>query len=468
MVQQSSPQLWNFKLAMNTLDIHSSFSDLHSSFHAGSQARTGKKQLLIAIWIYFLLILFDGALRKWFLPSLSNPILVLRDPIALWILIYASKKGFLKLNHYILLVVLIGFLAIYTAYFIGHGSLTVAIYGARIFLLHIPLIFVIQSVFDKTDIIKLARWTVLLCIPMIVLVVIQFYSPQTAWVNKSVGGEAGGGFSGALDYFRPPGTFSFTNGNTMYFNFAACFIIYFWFHAKEISRLVLLLSTFALLVCIPFSISRTLFFQLVITVLFAISSIMYKPKYLGGLILSIAGVLGLFVVLSFTPYFTNATAAFSSRFESANTIEGGLNGVFMDRFLGNLLGGLTSSSSQPFFGAGVGMGTNVGAMLLAGGKMFLIDEEEWGRIVGELGPILGLTIIFLRVQLAASIFFKSFSAMKKGLLLPWLLSSTGILMIAQGGWAQPTSLGFCVITTGLILASLKDSREGDNRSIAKT
>ena len=245
MVQQSSPQLWNFKQAMNTLDIHSYHSDLHSSFHAGSQARTGKKQLLTAIWIYFLLILFDGALRKWLLPSLSNPILVLRDPVALWILIYASKRGFLKLNHYILMVVLIGFLAIYTAYFIGHGSLTVAIYGARIFLLHIPLIFVIRSVFDKTDIIKLARWTVLLCIPMIVLIVIQFYSPQTAWVNKSVGGEAGGGFSGALDYFRPPGTFSFTNGNTMYFNFAACFIIYFWFHAKEISRPVLLLSTFA-------------------------------------------------------------------------------------------------------------------------------------------------------------------------------------------------------------------------------
>ena len=38
------------------------------------------------IWVYFLLLLFEGALRKWFLPSLSQGLLIVRDPIV--ILIY--------------------------------------------------------------------------------------------------------------------------------------------------------------------------------------------------------------------------------------------------------------------------------------------------------------------------------------------------------------------------------------------
>lgn len=427
-----------------------------------------RRQLIVAVWIYFLLVLFDGALRKWILPSLSTPILVLRDPIALWILIVAWKRRYLILNHYTVAIVAIGFLAIYTAYFSGHGSLAVAIYGARIFLLHIPLIFVIGNLFEKPDILAMARWTLLFSIPMIVIIIIQFYSPQTAWINKSVGGEAGGGFSGALNYFRPPGTFSFTNGNAMFFNFTACFVAYFWFNIKEISRPVLLLSSIAILLCIPFSISRTLFFQLVITALFVFFSALYKPKYIGGLILILGAAIGLFAILSFTPFFLNATAAFGARFETANNIEGGLNGVFMDRFLGNMLEGLSNPSGQPFFGKGIGLGTNVGSMLFTGGKEFLVDEEEWGRIVGELGAIFGLTVIFLRVQLATSLFIKSYKAMTKGILLPWLLSSAGLLSIAQGGWAQPTSLGFCVITTGLILASLRNKHLDKQHQVAAT
>ena len=39
--------------------------------------------LKIAIWLYLLLWIFEGALRKWILPSLATPLLVVRDPIAI-------------------------------------------------------------------------------------------------------------------------------------------------------------------------------------------------------------------------------------------------------------------------------------------------------------------------------------------------------------------------------------------------
>lgn len=415
-----------------------------------------KDRIVTAVWIYFLLVLFDGALRKWFLPSLSGPLLLLRDPLALWILIAAWRQGYIEYNQYTMSAAIIGFLAIYTAFFVGHGDLFVAIYGSRIFLLHFPLIFVIARVLNSDDILKLGRWTVFISIPMAMLIITQFYSPQTAWINKSVGGEAGGGFSGAMDFYRPPGTFSFTNGTALFFNFAACFVIYFWFHVKEISRMLLVAGSIAILLSVPFSISRTLLFQLTLSLSFAFIAILLNPKYTGGLILIIAAIFGALVILSFTPYFSTATAAFTSRFESANATEGGLDGVILDRFLGGLLHAIMLSPNQPFFGNGVGMGTNVGSMLLTGGRQFLISEGEWGRIIGEIGPIFGLAIVFLRFKLAISLLFLSLNKARHGIVLPWILSSVGALSIAHAGWAQPTSLGFCVIVTGLVLASLRN------------
>ncbi len=39
------------------------------------------------LWLYIFLLVVEGALRKWIVPQLSNPLLLVRDPIAL--LIYA-------------------------------------------------------------------------------------------------------------------------------------------------------------------------------------------------------------------------------------------------------------------------------------------------------------------------------------------------------------------------------------------
>ena len=39
-------------------------------------------------WLYFLLLIFEGALRKWIVPQLSAPLLLVRDPVALWIIVW--------------------------------------------------------------------------------------------------------------------------------------------------------------------------------------------------------------------------------------------------------------------------------------------------------------------------------------------------------------------------------------------
>jgi hypothetical protein len=352
-------------------------------------------------------------------------------------------------------MVLIGIVGIFTATLLGHGSIPVALYGARILLLHFPLMFVIGRIFTREDVVKMGRITLWISIPMIVLVILQFYSPQSAWVNRGVGGNMeGAGFSGTVDFFRPPGTFSFTSGNVLFFTFVASFIFYFLLNPKDINWISLIGATISLLISIPTSISRTLLFQVGIAFIFALSAVFRKPKYIKKLIPAGIGGVILLIGLSQTSFFQTAIGAFSSRFEVANEIEGGMEGVLIDRYLGGMIGAITESSELPFWGHGLGMGTNVGSMLLTGGTTFLISEGEWGRLIGELGILMGLASIFIRLSLCIKIALACYQKLVQGDILPWMLLSFGLLIIPQGQWAQPTSLGFSTLIGGLIIASL--------------
>lgn len=415
-----------------------------------------RQQIKKGIWMYFLLLIFEGALRKWFLTSLATPLLLVRDPLALWLLFKGIEHGILKINAYLVIIPLIGVIGIYSAFFIGHGNLFVALYGARILLLQIPLIFLIGQVFNRIDVLKIGNATLWIALPMTLIIALQFYSPQSAWINQGVGGDGkGAGFDGALNFFRPPGTFSFTNGTTLFYSFLAPFIVYFWVEPGTIRRLLLIGATACLLIAIPLSISRGLFFQVGITVVFTIIGIAFKPKYVKQLLMAFFAVIVLLVLVSNSRFFKTATNVFEVRLETANKQEGGMKNVLGGRFLGGMIGAVSESSSLPFFGYGLGMGTNVGSMLLKGNRSFLISEGEWGRVIGELGPLLGLLIILLRLNLCIQLTIKSFKKLIAGDLLPWLFLSFSILLTAQSGWAQPTSLGFCVIGAGLTLASFK-------------
>jgi len=413
------------------------------------------------IWIYFFFLIFEGALRKWFLPELADPLLVIRDPIAIWLIYMSWRRGLFQSNIYLNGIIIIGLVSLYTAIWAGHGNWVVALYGARIFLLHFPLIFIIGKVFSREDIFKMGKTTLYLSIPMAMLISMQFYSPQSAWVNRGLAGDLGGaGFSSNGDFFRPPGTFSFTLGTILFFSFVAPFVFYYLFNLKKVKTWLLIAAGGALLISIPFSISRTLFFSVGVTLAFAVFASLGKGgsfvKILAGMVI----VLVAFAFFSQTKFFNTATGAFTDRFTTANESEGGLvKGVIGDRFLGGLVTALENSGKQPFLGQGTGMGTNVGAQLLTGTRTFLIDEAEWGRLIGELGPLMGILAILFRVGFALKLAVLSFKRLKKGDLLPWLLLSFGFVPLIQGQWAQPTSLGFSVIIGGLILAALQHTEE---------
>ena len=191
-----------------------------------------KIQLLL--WSYFWLLIFEGALRKWVFPSLSNPLLVVRDPIA--ILAIFLGLPFLLRSRWALWVWafwLIGIISVFTALAFGHGDILTALFGARVFWFHLPLIFLFVAVFDCKDAMRFLKASAIITIPMTILAGLQFSLPQDHFVNLAPGGEGGVGFAGALGKFRPPGTFSFINGLADFYGLASVGVLAIFFVEKN-------------------------------------------------------------------------------------------------------------------------------------------------------------------------------------------------------------------------------------------
>ena len=411
-------------------------------------------KIKIGIWLYIFLLIFEGALRKWFLPFLATPLLVVRDPIAIWCIYTALKQNVLTRNLYLLVIIPVSIISIFTSVLFGHGSLLVALYGARALLIHFPFLFVLGKVFTRSDVIKVGKVMLLIAIPMTVLIALQFYSPQSAWVNRGVGGsEAGAGFSGIDGFFRPPGTFSFTNGVTLFYSLTGCFIFFFWLNPESINRLLLMAGTACLIFSIPLSVSRGLLLTLIVIGLFFVTGAARKPKYWSRIIIALFGLIFVFILLSQLSVFQKATEVLTHRFENANSAEGGVSGT-QNRYLVEFTEIFDKLDEVPFWGYGSGFLTNVGTLITSGKIISGISEGEISRIVFELGALLGFSVVLIRFSLVIELLRKSLKKLNAGDMLPWILFGFAVLQGPQANWAQPTSLGFSVLINGLVFASL--------------
>lgn len=406
-------------------------------------------------WVYFLLLIFEGGLRKWVVPALAGPLLVVRDPVAIYMVFLAIRAGVFPKNLFNWSFLMLTILTFILTFLAGHGNIIVAIYGLRIFVLHFPLIFIIGRVLDHDDMVKIGKAILIINILMTLLVAVQFYSPQSAWVNRGVGGEGdGSGFSGGGGFYRVPGTFSFTNGLSAFYGFTAPFIFYFWFSGKnQVSKYLLWASTFALLAAVPLSISRTVLFSIGITFIFSLFLVSQNKKTFGRMLGATIAVVMLLGILQQFTFFQTASGAFTDRFTSANKSEGGAEGVIGNRIIQYSLLSAFDWDIPPF-GYGLGAGTNVGAQLLTGGTMVEFSEGEWGRLTRESGMILGLFFIIVRLFLTLRLTSVAYKNFKQGNIMPWLILSFAFINIIQGPLSQPTTLGFIVLAAGFLIAAM--------------
>ncbi|WP_291153584.1 hypothetical protein [Flavobacterium sp. UBA7680] len=410
------------------------------------------KTLKIAIWLYFLLWVFEGALRKWILPSLATPLLIVRDPIAIFIIIRAFYLDVKFINGYVVLSAIFTLLGLAITLTFGHGNLFVGLYGARIMLIHFPLIFIIGAVFKKEDVLKMGRVMLATNILMTIIIYLQFTSPQTAYINTGLGGEGSAGFDGAMGYFRPSGTFSFTTGLSAYYILVSVFVFYFWLSKEACSKLLLISSTIALIIALPLTVSRTAVLGVLLVGFFAFAGSTTSVKSLIRLISTVLVIVVLFMVLQkTTSIFNLGTQVFMSRVDTAKGQEGG---SIVMRTISGFTEPITTLLKAPLFEGNLGMGTNAGAQLLTGQRKFLVSEGELNRVGGEQGLILGGGLVVLRLVLAFGLFFSSIKLPGNYKLLPLTFCGTALFLITQGQWAQPSMLGCAVLATGLLLAGM--------------
>jgi len=409
----------------------------------------------IAIWLYFLLWIFEGALRKWILPGLATPLLVVRDPIAIYIILRAFYLNVKFVNPYIVFSTIFTLLSLSITLSFGHGNLFVGLFGARIMLIHFPLIFVIGAVFKKDDIMKFGRIMLLINIIVTIIVYLQFISPQSALINIGIGGEGSAGFTGAMGYSRPSGTFSFTTGLSSYYIMASVFVFYFWLSKESCSKILLIASTVALLIALPITISRTAVGGVLLVGLFAFIGSSTSFKSIIRVLVTVFVVVCIFTILQkTTSVFNTGAEVFMQRVDEADKVESSNKSSFILRALEGFTQPIINLLNEPLFSGNLGMGTNAGAQMLTGKVKFLISEGELGRIAGEQGLILGGGIIALRLFFAVSLFFKSIRLPPDYKLLPLTFCGSALFLISQGQWAQPSMLGCSIVAAGLLVASI--------------
>ncbi len=403
------------------------------------------------IWVYFFLLIFEGALRKWIVPSLANPLLLVRDPVVLLAYFLAWRSGLFPRNVFVSVLGVLAVLTLAVGLFTISESPVIAIYGFRSNFLQWPFIFLIARVFTARDVERVGYWFLLLTIPMAILMVLQFLAPPSSFINSGAQ-EGSTQIAAALGRIRPPGTFSYVTGPALYFAAVAAFLLYNQFSRRYPAWLIAS-AVLATLCASAVSASRSLVAGMgVVFVLGLISSLIFRPqialRWLGSLI-----VLGVAVFfLRDLPFFSSGLEVFNARVQGAANVEGGSQG-FVGRFLSNYVGFYPALFDAPLLGNGLGMGTIVGLALMANKANFIWFEDEWARHILESGPILGLAFIFYRIVFAGWISSVAIRYMAQRDPLPVLLLGSCLLLLLTGTTGQTTVQGFTILLAGLCLAA---------------
>ena len=418
------------------------------------RGRNADVLLYYLVWLYIVLWIFEGGLRRWVLPQFSNQLLLIRDPLALAIYSFASTYGLIKINVFFKAICVLAFLELLVAA-MGHCNFLVAVYGFRCDFLHVPMIFITARSFTKPRLEFLFRVMTILSIPYTLLLISQFYSPQSAWVNRGVGGDlAGAGFSGALDRFRPPGTFSFITGPAaLYPIFAAC--LFATWSRRLLPPFLCYLSLFAIAIAVPISISRLLFGSVLIVALTCLADLIIRREFRIRPETVFLG-LSIFIVLTVGMQFSvvdDGLAAFTSRWTTSTTEEGGAKDAIFGRLFEHVFG-VFLDPNVGLLGAGTGFSTNVGQMILTGEVGFGLSEGESGRLIYDNGLLVGLLVLLFRVFLGLWIGTVVLRSYLKGNSVGLVLYSTAILHIVMGQWGQPATQGATTIAAGLTLAAV--------------
>ncbi|HEX2853327.1 MAG TPA: hypothetical protein VHO24_08820 [Opitutaceae bacterium] len=408
------------------------------------------------IWVYLVLLLIEGAFRKWWLPSMADAFLVVRDPVVLAIYALAFVSGTFPRNSFMVALGGLAAASVVASVLAGQTNPLVVAYGMRINYLHVPLIWVMGSVLNRKDVERIGTFFLVAGIVMTWVMVKQFNSPMDASINRGVGAEEGGQIFGADGRIRPPGLFAFITGPQLFFPLCAAFFFDQIGGAKRMPWYLLVACGLAIAIALPVSISRYVMIGTGIVAVMFLITLPLSSSRLASMGRPLILLCLLAVALSQLPVFKQGTTVFMMRWDqAAHESDGQAWGSLIDRTFRAFTNTVYFVEQAPFFGHGIGVGSNVGSRLLYGTMGFVLAEEEWGKVILELGPILGFAFILFRTWLSIHLGLEAWRAARHDHnTLPLLIWAALVFAIFQGQWAPPTVLGFAVIGGGLILGAI--------------
>ena len=409
------------------------------------------------LWVYLVLLIFEGALRKWVLPSLDTPLLIIRDPLVIWIYIQAVSQG-LRFNHPLCQVnlVLAVLCTLTSLAFSNAGELgaAITIYGLRTDFLQIPLIFLAPQILNRDDVLAMGKFLLYAAVLMAPLTVLQFRSPPDSFWNK-------GTMATHYGTVRTSGTFSFGTGLGAFYALSSVFLLYGYLHTRTYKMWLIGAVTFATLLSAAISGSRGGTVSIGIVVAVAVLCVITRGK--GGMGLMIGGAMIAIAVsiLSSTSVVQEGTEQLNQRVEDAGREEGGGAG-FIRRYFNTVVGPVDLMTQVPLFGNGLGLGTNAGLGMYRGKEALMWPEAEFERLFFESGPILGLFLCFFRIALTVTVAMRAFEAYRRDNILPALLFGACGLLLFNGQWGIPTTLGFAIFGGSLTLAACVEPPDWDD------
>jgi hypothetical protein len=408
-------------------------------------------------WVYFLLLIFEGALRKWIVPGLSAPLLLVRDPIGLLIIAeaYRENKWPEKWSAVtgVLGVLLLGLCVVQLV--AGNNPWFAALYGLRSYLLPFPIAFIMGENLDEEDLRKFGVVTLWILLPMTLLDIAQYLAPADSFLNNGAY-EGGAQITYVGARVRASGTFSFVTGLSNFTPLAAAFILYGFVREKMAPRWLLWSASFALLLSIPVIGSRTLVFELAGVALCAAIGALCGVTQLFQSLKFAAPLLVVSFLVSLLPVFSEASLNLRTRFSEASKAEGTVEQSVQQRTLGSIFYTFdqTDFLSNPF-GLGIGAGAAAITKLTQGEVQFLAGEDEFSRVIYEFGPFPGIFFMLFRLLLAVFFVAAAIDRARRQEPLALLLVPLTFTTLFLGVMEQPTGQGFMVMGLAFSIAAIK-------------
>lgn len=341
------------------------------------------------------LAVLEGALRKWVLPQASQLLYFLKDIV----LIGAYLRFFLlekalrpSLPYKNLIVVFVGLSltwGICQAFNPSLGSPIIGILGLKNYYLYIPLMWLVADMFKtEADLYQFLRSYLLICIPVGILAISQFFSPPTSPLNVYAWGEESGigiatGIGGAV---RVTGTFSYLGGYNVFLVFCLCLLLPLLLKKQSLLWQWITIAEFSLVVITSFmTASRgvTLTSLLILAGFLGIQFISGFGKLFNSLrklILPMSVAFG----LAFWK-FSGAVDALWLRISSNNDISDRVSGSFTQIVPNFQFKGLDGYGIGSTFQANSLVRSLLG--LPPGERIPVYFESEMGRIALEIGPL---------------------------------------------------------------------------------